>query len=790
MKYENLCIGCMAEKGTAIVCPICGYREEPSSTTPLFLAARTLLKHRYIIGRVLGSGGFGVTYLAWDLLLQIRVAVKEFLPCSIIARLPGTNRISVCAAAEQLFSSGRKKFIEEARALAQFNSNPAIVSVQNYFQTNNTAYLVMEYLEGMTFKAYLERQSGGKLQPEEAVAAVLPVIAGLREVHAHKLLHRDISPDNIFMTSDRRNKLIDFGAARYLIRNEQHGLSVLLKRGYTPWEQYSKYGKQGPWTDVYAMGATLYRAITGQIPEESFVRVKHDNLLAPSQLVPMIDPALEQVVMKALAVDIDKRYQSMAEFQAALEKAMVTVTTPEVSSGQSESPSPAPHNKVENQFFKRIIFGIGLAVLLHLVLLLPVLREKSVNLVVDGFLRREAINAATANVNHSKVVFVTISPHSGLKPTKMSLTPRDQIAEAVQNAVAKGAKIIYLDFQLNLPDERSPQRDAALRKILKAVTQKPDVRIILLSDVYLPKTDSSVHVYRSIVDDLIDQSPNIYRAEAGIVKSDGVVRYWREYEKARSHDKSEILWGVPLLTSVLAEGNLRQLQNLENPLLSRKDIKAQLDLRDQKTINLSNGQEDLYWQQIRFTLIPKDTLPDVPEGNLGAISIPAEKVPYMRKQTFENKIVIIGNPKSDFGDIHRTPVGKMAGMYVVGNAIDTLLTGSQVNGIPFWTGVGSNLLIIIIMACFCYFLSKTGSLFKNVNHEALIFLSGMSLLIYCFYLMEYFIYHHYNVLMNTFLLVLLIGVFEIFFQLRTLLTNFYHNLREQRRKNAANWAVH
>ena len=344
MAYENICIGCLAEKENASICPVCGFDEKQYSASPLFLPPRTFLDHRYLIGRVLGNGGFGVTYLALDFVLQIKVAIKEFLPRSLAIRVPGTNRVSAHQGAEALFGSGRKQFIEEARALAQFNQNPAVVTVNDFVSENNTAYLVMEYLEGMTLKTYLERRMD-TIAPELAVAAVLPVIAGLEEVHSRKMLHRDISPGNIFITNKRQSKMIDFGAARYLVGKERQNLSVLFKPGYTPWEQYSQYGKQGPWTDVYAMGATLYRAITGQIPVEAFCRIEQDVLLPPSRLGVVIASELERVILQALAVEIEARYQSMAELYDALIKAAPRAASiPDI----LQATFPAGKNKVKS----------------------------------------------------------------------------------------------------------------------------------------------------------------------------------------------------------------------------------------------------------------------------------------------------------------------------------------------------------------------------------------------------------------------------------------------------------
>ncbi len=284
----------------------------------MYLPNRTILNNRYEVEAVLGHGGFGITYAAYDQSFGARVAIKEYLPRHLATRGEGKARVSVYSGeARRHFDYGLKKFMEEAQLLAQFAHHPNVVSARDYFEANGTAYMVMEYAEGVTLKEYLEKK-GGRISFEEARGIMMPVMDALREVHQVGLLHRDISPDNIYITTAAQVRVIDFGAARYFAGEQSKSLSVILKSGYAPEEQYRSSGKQGPWTDVYAVGATLYKLITGQTPPDALDRMAGDTLEPPSRLGVAIPPAAEQALLQALAVNAGQRFQNMGEFQQAL----------------------------------------------------------------------------------------------------------------------------------------------------------------------------------------------------------------------------------------------------------------------------------------------------------------------------------------------------------------------------------------------------------------------------------------------------------------------------------------
>ncbi len=337
----NLCMGCMNTSDQTAHCPTCGYKESDDNDPTINLPVRTMLVDKYLIGRVMGQGGFGITYIAYDTILRLRLAIKEFFPQGLVTRLSDRlNITSYKGDATDQFSFGMGRFLNEARTLAQFSEHPNIVTVRDFFQANGTAYMVMNYLEGLTLEEYLNR-SGGRLSFKKTLDIMMPVMDALREVHRTEIMHRDISPDNIFIDKNGRVILIDFGAAREEMRAKSKSLSVILKAGYAPEEQYRSKGRQGPWTDVYAVAATMYRAITGKVPPESMDRLDEELLLLPSQAGADIDANSEAVLIKALAIRGRDRYQNIEEFQQALLGAVETFPQPgEDRKGETASGAP------------------------------------------------------------------------------------------------------------------------------------------------------------------------------------------------------------------------------------------------------------------------------------------------------------------------------------------------------------------------------------------------------------------------------------------------------------------
>ena len=315
---ESLCLACLAIGDQSAGCPACGYDPRRVPVSPLHLPPRTILHGQYLLGRTLGQGGFGITYLGWDLNLDVPVAIKEFLPTDFASRASGYVHVTPYGVEGQVnFESGLDAFEGEARTLARCVGLEGVVDVLTYFRENGTGYIVMPYIHGQTFREYLKGRAA-PLTFDEALAVMRPVFIALIEVHRIGLVHRDVSPDNIYVGAAGRVCLLDFGAARHAVRERSKSLSVQFKAGYTPEEQYQRHGKQGPWTDVYAAAATLYRAITGAVPPPSLDRRMHDSIQPPTALGASIPRDAEKALMRGLALDAGERFRSMTDFLSAL----------------------------------------------------------------------------------------------------------------------------------------------------------------------------------------------------------------------------------------------------------------------------------------------------------------------------------------------------------------------------------------------------------------------------------------------------------------------------------------
>ncbi|MDD6637737.1 MAG: protein kinase [Lachnospiraceae bacterium] len=319
MSMERYCFSCFREleEGQS-VCPACGYSEEQDAGEfPLALPHNTILNGRYITGRILGQGGFGITYTAQDWKTKQLVAIKEYLPDTMATRV-GSTTVSVYSGERaENFNFGKASFLQEAETLAEFNGNPNIVGIHSYFEENGTAYFVMDYVQGISFQKYI-REQGGKVSWQDAQRILLPVMNALAAVHSKGIIHRDVTPDNIILASDGTVKLLDFGAARYSLGDRSRSLDVVLKHGFAPKEQYTRHGRQGAYTDVYTLAASFYFAITGRKPPDSIDRLEEDDLIPPSSLGIEIPEQLEEAILKGLAVSIGDRYPDMIQFREAV----------------------------------------------------------------------------------------------------------------------------------------------------------------------------------------------------------------------------------------------------------------------------------------------------------------------------------------------------------------------------------------------------------------------------------------------------------------------------------------
>ena len=308
MRYNN--------NENAIKCEFC---HEPMNiqNNTFQLPVGTILAGRYYVGKVLGQGGFGITYIGCDLKLNMKMAIKEYYPQGLIGRVSKYDlKLTVNTGNQHtVYEMQKDRFMKEARILAEFASDIRIVRVTDIFEENNTAYIVMEYVEGITLEKYCKQY--GRMTFDAIWDMMRPLAETLGKIHNRGLIHRDISPSNIMLNDSTGVKLIDFGAARDYSTTDDKSLSVVLKPGYAPPEQYSSRG-QGPWTDVYALCATIYRAITGVIPMNAFERMSSDDLQYPSDLEAEINSEQEAILMCGLAVKKTDRIQSMNELRDAI----------------------------------------------------------------------------------------------------------------------------------------------------------------------------------------------------------------------------------------------------------------------------------------------------------------------------------------------------------------------------------------------------------------------------------------------------------------------------------------
>ncbi|MDO4385246.1 MAG: leucine-rich repeat domain-containing protein [Clostridia bacterium] len=315
MEDRKLCMRCMAQKpDEQEACPVCGFIERDFVPEKHHLPPHTILKGQYLVGCALGEGGFGITYIGWDLFLHMPVAIKEYFPSGVVIRDQGQHTVNVFAGKdEQSFLLGRDRFFREAQKVARFDNNPGVVSVKNCFLENGTAYIIMEYISGINLGTYAA-QRGGKLGVQETLQLLKTPIQTLDELHRYSTYHRDISPENLMLSKTGTVKLIDFGSAMES-DSEKKTRVLMVRSGYSPVEMYSSTGKDGPYSDVYSMAATIYKLITGVTPPAATERLNADSLVRPTMLgVKEISQEQEAALMKGMAVQLNDRYQTMAEF--------------------------------------------------------------------------------------------------------------------------------------------------------------------------------------------------------------------------------------------------------------------------------------------------------------------------------------------------------------------------------------------------------------------------------------------------------------------------------------------
>jgi tRNA A-37 threonylcarbamoyl transferase component Bud32 len=308
------------------------------------LPVNTVLDGSYRIVRVVGSGGFGITYEAEDIRLHAKVAIKEYYPHDFGDRDATMSVKPKSDRHKETFDWGRASFLQEARTLARFE-HPSIVRVSRVYEANSTAYMVMRFEQGQSFEDWLKGLGRPPTQ-DELDAIVAPLLDALQMMHAANFLHRDIAPDNVIIRPDGTPVLLDFGAARRAVAERSHALTGIVKAGYSPQEQYATDSRlQGPWSDFYALGGTLYRAVTGRIPEEATLRVSDDRTPPAAEAAKgRYRPGFLAAIDACLKVKYAERPQSVAQLRPML---FAATPPPKVAPKSKPRSQPKSQSRVE-----------------------------------------------------------------------------------------------------------------------------------------------------------------------------------------------------------------------------------------------------------------------------------------------------------------------------------------------------------------------------------------------------------------------------------------------------------
>ena len=334
----NRCMGCMTDF-RGYPCPECGYDPAREQKGTFVLQPGVILCGKFLVGKVLGQGGFGITYLGLDMTLERKVAIKEYYPSGQVSRMPGTRAL-VWSESQQAVSArqeGMELFLKEARKMAKLEDIPGVVKVREVFQENTTAYIVMDFVEGQTLKSLLKN---GPLPWEKAKDIFHPAIQAMEKVHKAGLVHRDLSPDNLMITPDGSVKILDLGAAKDLSVNSGASSMQVAKGGFSPFEQYTQRGGSGPWTDVYAMAATIYYTLTRVLPPVAMDRMEEDTIRWDLPGLTALPAAALESLKKAMAIMAKQRTQTMAELEQGL---FTEIKQPDPKpQPKPESPKPQP----------------------------------------------------------------------------------------------------------------------------------------------------------------------------------------------------------------------------------------------------------------------------------------------------------------------------------------------------------------------------------------------------------------------------------------------------------------
>lgn len=337
---DELCMNCMKEIGKLKRCPHCGFHADSPQTAP-YLPLRSVVGNRYLIGRLVDFNGEGATYHGWDLANRTPVSVREFLPDAIATRDPGSPRLRILAGCDLTFSECCQSFLELWRKLARLRGLSALISVIDIVEDHATAYAVSERFDGMSLREYLLNGKTGFIAWEKARQLLMPVLSTLGTLHSSGIIHRGISPTTLFVGSDGKVRFSGF--CIWQARTAKGDLNAQLFPGYAAIEQYERDAQQGPWTDIYAFAAVLYRTLIGTDPIEAPIRAVNDKLMVPAKFAEQLPAYVINALINALQIMPGDRTRSVEQLRAELSASPnAAAAAAEGYAGQGTPPAPAP----------------------------------------------------------------------------------------------------------------------------------------------------------------------------------------------------------------------------------------------------------------------------------------------------------------------------------------------------------------------------------------------------------------------------------------------------------------
>ena len=476
----NRCQGCMSEF-RGYPCPSCGYDPAKAQKGAFVLPPETILAGKYLMGRVLGQGGFGITYIGWDLSLERKVAIKEYYPSGQVSRVPGTRRLiwSESQQARSARQDGMQMFLKEARKMAKLEDIPGIVKIRELFQENETAYIVMDFVEGRTLKSIL--QKNGPMPWNQAKPIFLSAIQAMEKVHQAGLVHRDISPDNLMITPDGKVRILDLGAAKDLNINSRASSMQVAKGGFSPLEQYTQRGGSGTWTDVYAMAATIYYTLTGKLPPNAVDRLEEDTIRWDYPGLQSLPAPALKALKKAMVVQAKQRSQTMAE----LKQGLFSLAAKSEPSKPAPKPKPMPEPKPEQKTKKgtpKWLIPIVAAVVLIVggIGVLANLNNSQNN-------DKTISNITPSEPEQSAILIETAQSEPAQEPTTPQATTCEPLDEAYQEAQAlmdskKFLQAMWAFSGLGYEDSAEMAKEAYFHSQLKTLDGGHNFTVALKAD--------------------------------------------------------------------------------------------------------------------------------------------------------------------------------------------------------------------------------------------------------------------------------------------------------------------